>query len=183
MTSAPALAAKLCPDLPAAERARLEAIRYLGVVCTSVLRDRKLSDFYVTNITDPGAPFTGVIEMTALVDPKEFGGRHLLYLPRYVTPDDDFPAQSDDEIHERFVGSLERMYPSFGRDSIVAMKTSRVRYVMPIPTIDYSLKVSDIVTSLPGIFLANSSQIINGTLNVNETVQLADRAAAKVLAA
>jgi hypothetical protein len=32
------------------------------------------------------------------------------------------------------------------------------------------------VTSIPGVYLVNSSQIVNGTLNVNETVQLAERA-------
>ena len=47
-----------------------------------------LSNYYVTNITDE-APFTGVIEMSALVDKKEFGRNALVYLPKYVAPDDE----------------------------------------------------------------------------------------------
>jgi hypothetical protein len=35
-------------------------------------------------------------------------------------------------------------------------------------------------TSLTGLFLVNSSQIVNGTLNVNETLTLADRGFAEI---
>jgi hypothetical protein len=31
-------------------------------------------------------------------------------------------------------------------------------------------------TSIPGLYIVNSAHIINGTLNVNETIQLAERA-------
>ena len=37
-------------------------------------------------------------------------------------------------------------------------------------------------TSLPGVYLVNSAHIVNGTLNVNETLQLAARAVATVSA-
>ena len=37
-------------------------------------------------------------------------------------------------------------------------------------------------TTLPGVYLANSAHIANGTLNVNETVTLAEKAAEMFLA-
>ncbi len=58
------------------------------VTAASPIASRPLGGYYVTNITDDGFPFTGVIEMTALVDPAELGGRHLVYLPRYTAPGD-----------------------------------------------------------------------------------------------
>ncbi|MEM6654572.1 MAG: FAD-dependent oxidoreductase, partial [Planctomycetota bacterium] len=79
---------RLCPGLGADQRQRHRAIEYLGVVCASVVLDEPISSYYVTNITDRGAPFTAVIEMTAMVDPAELGGRRLVYLPRYASPDD-----------------------------------------------------------------------------------------------
>ena len=51
-----------------------------------------------------------------------------------------------------------------------------VRHVFPIPTIGYSNRVPPIQTSVPGVYLVSSAQILNGTLNVNETLQLAARA-------
>lgn len=77
------VAAKISPQLTIAEKQDLESIRYQGIVCASMLTKRSLSDFYVTNITDD-TPFTGIIEMSALVDKKELGGNALIYLPKYV---------------------------------------------------------------------------------------------------
>jgi hypothetical protein len=35
-------------------------------------------------------------------------------------------------------------------------------------------------TSLPNVFIVNSAQIVNGTLNVNETVALANQGARRL---
>jgi hypothetical protein len=48
---------------------------------------------------------------------------------------------------------------------------------MPLPTLGYSKRVPPVDTTVPGLHLVNSAHILNGTLNVNETVQLAERAA------
>ena len=174
-TPAP-IAAKMCTALSNQERNQLANVRYLGIVCASLLMKRPLDGFYVTNITDEGFPFTGVIEMSALVDPKELGGNHLVYLPRYVTEDDPIYDLPDDEIETLFRKGLNRMYPDLEKSDILAFRVSRVRYVMPIPVMGYSETVLPFATTQPGVFLANSSQIVNGTLNVNETVALAERA-------
>ena len=175
-------AATLIPQLTDGKKARLNAIRYQGIVCASVLLKCKLADFYVTNITDP-APFTAVIEMSALVDREEFGGKHLAYLPKYVAADDPIFDESDDSIRTRFLGKLTEMYPHLTDDDVLAFQVSRVRRVFPIPTLNYSRGVPGIATSVPGVFLVNSAQIVNGTLNVNETLKLAAEAVPTLLAA
>ena len=47
--------------------------------------------------------------------------------------------------------------------------------VFPLPTLEYSANVPDVKTSLENVFIVNSAQITNGTLNVNETVLLAEK--------
>ena len=98
------------PGMSMNERAAHTAIPYQGVVCVSLLLRRKLSDFYVTNIIDRSIPFTGVIEMSALVDPVEFGNRALVYLPKYVAPDDPMFDRDDASIVEEFFAALEVMH-------------------------------------------------------------------------
>jgi protoporphyrinogen oxidase len=139
-----------------------------------VLMKKSLSNFYVTNITDK-TPFTGIIEMSALVERSEFGGNALVYLPKYVAPDDELFEKTDAEIEEIFLNALGKMYPHFSRSDVLAFKVSRVRQVFPLPVLNYSETVSPVKTSLENIFIVNSTQITNGTLNVNETVQLAER--------
>jgi protoporphyrinogen oxidase len=176
LTSPAPVTVRLCPDLTADERQRLQDIQYQGIVCASLLLKKPLADYYVTNITESWVPFTAVIEMTALVDPAQLGGNHLVYLPRYVPPDDPTFALSDDELKDRFLDALARMYPHFDRGDLLAFRVSRVRYVLPISTLGYSERLPALVTSLPGVYLVNSTHIVNGTLNVNETIQLAERA-------
>lgn len=168
------IAAKLLPQLTVEEKHKLENIRYLGIVCASVLTKKPISDYYVTNITDE-TPFTGVIELSALVDKKEFGGNSLIYLPKYVEPDHEIFDKTDDEIEEHFLSTLETMYSHFDRKDVVEFKISRVRQVFPLLTLDYSKDVPEAVTSIENVFTVNSAQITNGTLNINETVQLAEK--------
>ncbi len=170
------LAARLCPEMDEGERARLEAIEYQGIVCASVLLKAPLASYYVTNITESWVPFTAVIEMSALVDRAEFGGRSLVYLPRYAAGNDAVFEVTDEALRERFLAALERMYPHFHRDQVECFQVSRVRHVHALSTLGYSERLPPMRLSVPGLFIVNSSHIVNGTLNVNETVGLADRA-------
>jgi protoporphyrinogen oxidase len=120
--------------------------------------------------------------MTALVSPSDLSGRHLAYLPKYVPSDDATFAMSDSDLRKSFVAALQKMYPAFDEKDILAFQVSRVRNVFAIPTLRYSAKLPPIVTSVPGLNVVNSSHIVNGTLNVNETVALAERALPLILA-
>src|SRR5438093_9066031 len=181
VTLAAPLASRLCPGLSSEEHARLQGIQYQGVICASVLLKQPLANFYVTNITDRWVPFTAVIEMSALVDRAQFGGRALVYLPKYVTPDDPTFALSDQQLQEVFLDALERMYPRFRRADVECFRLSRVKYVLAISTLRYPDRLPSQPTSIPGLHLVNSAHMVNGTLNVNETIQLAEKAAARLL--
>jgi protoporphyrinogen oxidase len=174
LTCPSAVAAKIAPQLSREEKLDLENIRYQGIVCASVLMRNSLSKFYVTNITDD-APFTAVIEMSAMVDRKELGGHALVYLPKYVAPDDELFERSDGEIEQMFLAGLKTMYPQFRRDEVIEFKISRVRQVFPLPVLNYSRDLPAMKTSIDGMYVVNSSHVVNGTLNVNETVALAEK--------
>ncbi len=172
---------RLVKDLSAAEIKSHQSIQYQGIVCCSLLLKNPLSSYYVTNITDGNVPFTGVIEMTALVDRAEFGGSNLVYLPYYVPENDPLFEVSNEEIREQSLAGIESMYPQFQREDVLAFRSSRVKQVMPIPTLNYSQQVPGRKTSIPGLFVVNSAQIVNGTLNVNETIGLAETAVREIL--
>jgi protoporphyrinogen oxidase len=163
--------ADLVPQLGVAERERLRGVVYQGIVCASLLLRKPLGPYYVTNITDRWVPFTGVIEMTTLVDKAHFGGNSLVYLPCYLTQDDAYWQRSDEQVREEFVLALEKMYPEFRREDLLACVVSRARRVLAVSTLDYSSKwLPPVRTSVPRVSVINSAQIANGTLNVNETI-------------
>jgi len=180
-TLASQLSVNMAGGLTEAEKMQHRQVQYLGVICPSVLLNRAISPFYVTNITDTWPPFTGVIEMTALVDKNETGNRSLVYLPKYVNPEDELFGKSDGEIREVFLGALFRMYPELKEEDVVFWGVSRARIVFALPTLGYSKKVPGIRTSIPNFYIVNSAQIINGTLNVNETIQVAENKLQEIL--
>lgn len=176
VTSDAPTAARLCPGLDDAERERLNGISYQGIVCPSFVLRSSLSRYYLTYLFDD-LPFTAIVEMSALVDREQLGGHALVFLPKYVEPDDPLFEVGDDEIEARFLDGLRTVHPGVERADVIGVRISRVRRVFPIPTIGYSERVPPINTSVPGLHLVSSAQIVNGTLNVNETVELAERAA------
>lgn len=166
---------RLCPQLSAAEHERFQSIEYLGVICVSMLLRESLSPYYVTNITDNWVPMTGVIEMSTVVEKSEFGGNSLVYLPKYLPATDAGLNESDDVIVDRFKDALKRMHPHFSDDMVLACKVARAKKVMAIPTLGYSQKLPPIRTTLKGFYALNSAHITSGTLNVNESIELAEK--------
>ena len=119
--------------------------------------------------------------MSALVDKKYFNGNSLIYLPKYITPDDKWFEYSDTDIEEIFLKKLCAMYPSLSVTDVLSFKVAKAKYVFALSTINFSQNISPIITSVDGIYIVNSSHIVNGTLNVNETIQLAERALKEIL--
>lgn len=168
------VSSKLCTGLSAIEKQKLNNVEYLGVICVAVLLDKSISDFYVTNITDSWVPFTGVIEMTALVDKKYLGGNALVYLPKYIVEGDPLFNQSDDEVKSYFINNLKKMYPWLTDDSIKFVGVARAKHVITVAKLNYSALLPEVKTSVPNLYIINTSHIKDGTLNVNETVRVAE---------
>jgi len=175
------ISVQIASSLTKEEIEKHKAIRYLGVVCPSVLLKSAISKYYVTNIIDPWPPFTGIIEMTALVDPKYLGNCSLVYLPKYVQPEDELFFRSDVELKDYFLSALFKMYPDLSEKDIVHWNMASARRVFALPILHYSDKLPSVSTSLKGYYIVNSAQIINGTLNVNETVQIAENKLEEIL--
>ena len=181
-TCAAPIATRVCAGLSAAEKQQHESILYQGIVCASLILDRPLGGAYLTYITDETIPFTTVIEMSTLIDRNEIGGRHLVYLPKYLPLDDPLLEARDEEVEAAFVPALLRMFPDLTREEIKAFKVTRTRYVLAVSTLDYSDKLPPMATSQPGLYIVNSAQIVNGSLSVDESVNLANEAAEYLMA-
>ena len=175
------VSSKLCTGLSAIEKQKLNDVEYLGVICVAVLLDKSISDFYVTNITDSWVPFTGVIEMTALVDKKYLGGNALVYLPKYIVDGDPLFNQSDDEVRNYFINNFKKMYPWLTDNSIKFVGVARAKHVITVAKLNYSALLPEVKTSIPNLYIINTSHIKDGTLNVNETVRVAETKLIEIL--
>jgi protoporphyrinogen oxidase len=171
---------QIMPDLPEDFQKRLDSVQYLGVVCMTLVLDRSLSPFYVTNILDRNLPFTGLIEASHVIPPSVLDGKRLVYLPRYLVAGDAVASFSDDEVAKTFIEALKRMFPWFSENEIQNWKINRERYVQPVYSIGYSENLAPIRTPIDNFFMVNTSMILNSTLNNNQVIQLAKEAAQTV---
>jgi len=157
----------------AAYKARLGQVMYLGIICVVLVLKKRLSPFYVTNVTEK-IGFTGVIEMTNLIDPaQETNNRHLVYLPRYTAPDDTLFEATDDAVWQHVWTDLSRMHPDLKEADIEHRFVFRERVVQPVPTLGYSEILPPARTPVAGVYVANTSQILNDTLNNNAMTSIA----------
>lgn len=178
-----AATARICDGLSPDLAAKLDRVEYQGIICASVVLNRPLAGYYLTYITDPDLQFTAVVEMSALTGRDRFDGKSLVYLPRYVTQNDPYWNLDEAEIRARFIAGLTRIYPDLEPDHVEAFEVSRVRNVMAVPTVGYSDIVPPVETNLPGLYIVNSAQITDGTLNIDATLGVVERALPKLFGA
>src|ERR1035437_2267461 len=89
--------------------------------------------------------------------------------------------KDDTELRKIFMDALFKMYPEISENDLVFWGVSKARVVFALPTINYSKNIPGIKTSIDNFYIINSAQIINGTLNVNETIQVAENKLKEIL--
>jgi protoporphyrinogen oxidase len=134
---------------------QLNTSRYLGLVCPALVLDRPLSNYWTLNLTDPSSPFSSIIEMPHPLDPRY----HIIYLPKYTAPDNDWMGVSDSTILDAWLLRLRQIYPMLKPEHIVQQAVSRSRYVDPLHALNAAENLVPVAAPYAGLFLANSSQV------------------------
>ncbi len=151
----------------------LGSTEYLGIICVLLILKRPLSPYYVINLLDKRLPFTGIIEATNIVDPHEVESTHLVYLPKYMTQNDELWDESDTEISRRFFEGVRQVFPDVSESDLLHQAVFRERSVQPLQEVGSLERVVGIRTPVNGMYVANTSMIRNSTLNNNAVVRLA----------
>jgi protoporphyrinogen oxidase len=151
--------AKLVPQLPDDYRRKLLSLDYEAAVVVLLEMDRALSDVYWMNIADPSMPFTAIIEHTNFVAPGNYGGKHYVYLSKYLEPDNPYFTMPEDEVIDSYLPHLRKVNRNFDKSWIENYWVFRERAAQPIITLNYSERIPDHRTPLAGLYLANTRQI------------------------
>ena len=150
-------------------------VEYLGVLCVVVVSKAPILPFYVVNIADERVPFTGIIGMSNVVAPKNTAGRYLTYLPKYLLSTDPALERDADAVRSEFLAGLQRMLPGFDAATIESVHVNRAQRVQPLQVLNYSQLVPRVETAHPDLFVLNTAQFVDATLNNNEVVGTVNR--------
>lgn len=146
-------------------------IRHLSNICIVLELSRSLSSTYWLNVNDPSFPFVAVIEHTNFEPAATYAGRHIVYLSKYLPPEDALYRMSDAEAAEFALAALGRMFPDFDRAWVTNKTVWRADYSQPIVGCHHSSLIPGMRTEVEGLFLATMAQIYPEDRGTNYAVR------------
>ncbi len=160
----------------------LRRINYLGNVCLVFQLSKSLSETYWLNVNDPSFPFVGVIEHTNFESADVYGGRHIVYLSKYLSHTDALYLMSDKEVVDFSLPYLMKMFPAFDTSTIIKCNVWRARWSQPVVEKNYSQLIPDYKSPLEGLYLASMAQIYPEDRGTNYAIREGRSLAKKICA-
>lgn len=167
-------AMKLVPKLPK----KWQKIKFLNCL-TLIIQTEKplLKDIYWLNISDSNFPFISLVEQTNFIPPEKYGGRHLIYLGKYLTEGDPLWSMTKNELIRHYLPYIKKIKPEFLRGWIKKAWLFKDRYAQPVVTPGYDQLKPTIKTPIKNLYLANLAHIYPWDRGVNFAVELGRQAA------
>jgi protoporphyrinogen oxidase len=167
----------MVPPLDAEYERRVTAARWQWALCYVLELKESLSPIYWLNISEPGMPFIAVIEHTNFIDKSHYGGRHMLYVSNYLTPNHPWFSLSEEELDDLYLPGLQRINPRFRRDWIIERKVFKGPNAQPVIRRHYRNDLPDHRTPVAGLYLANMQQIYPEDRGQNYSIRMGDTVA------
>ena len=137
----------------------LRRIHYIGNICLVLELNESLSDTYWLNVNDPSFPFVGVIEHTNFESPKTYGGRHIVYLSKYLPHTDKIYSMNADQFLEYALPFLKKMFPHFKKSLISRYHLWKARWSQPVVEKNYSSLIPMSDSPIQGMHICSMAQI------------------------
>jgi len=150
---------------------QLESISYLGAICLVFVSEQDLGGPYWVNVNEVDAPFLVCIHHTRLVDKALYGSKHVYYLGSYRPHDGSAFRQTDEELVASWWAYLRKIFPSFDARSVVEKHVFRFKHAQHIVDTGFEERIPSYRTPLPGVYLANFSQVFPEDRGTNYAVR------------
>jgi protoporphyrinogen oxidase len=183
-TCSPREMLRLAPDLSPDYAAKLAGLRSMGAVVLILALRQNLTDghYWINLPKGEEFPFMGLVEHTNYIDREHYGGDHLVYCGDYLPPDHPYFDYSKEQLLETYLPGLVKINPDFRLDWIRATWMCTEKYAQPVPALNHSHNVPSLRTSVPGLWMANMSQVYPWDRGSNYAVEMGRRVAREVVA-
>jgi protoporphyrinogen oxidase len=176
------LFAKITPGLPEDYTKRLLSFNGVGAVNLMLILEKNfLNDgYYWLNINESKFPFLAVVEHTNYMNPRYYGGNHIVYVGNYLPHDHPYYKIEDGELFRIFLPFLKKINPKFEKSWVVGVKKFTAPYAQPVIPLNYSKIMPGMATPMPELILANIQQVYPWDRGTNYAVELGEKAARMV---
>jgi protoporphyrinogen oxidase len=174
---------RLTPDLAPEYAAKLAGLRSMGAVVLILALRRRLTDghYWINLPKGEEFPFMGLVEHTNYISAEHYGGDHLVYCGDYLPPDHPYFDYSKERLLETYLPGLVKINPDFRLDWVRASWMFAERYAQPVPTLDHSRSVPPLKTPIPGLWMANMSQVYPWDRGTNYAIEMGRQLAREVV--
>jgi len=117
-----------------------------------------------------------VIEHTNFEPASSYGGRHIVYLSKYLPETAELYRMSDEDVLDFCLVHLRRMFPDFRNEWIIKGHVWRARYSQPIVVRNYSELIPEEETPIAGLHLCSMAQIYPEDRGTNYAIREGRRA-------
>jgi protoporphyrinogen oxidase len=178
-TSSPQMTQEITPELPADYTSQLSELKSMGAAVLILALDRQLTDghYWINLPKGDEMPFMGLVEHTNYVSPEHYGGDHLVYCGDYLPPDHPYFDYTKGQLLDAYLPGLVKINPDFSPDWIRDDWTFTERYAQPVPLLHHSRNIPPLKTPIPGLWMANMSQVYPWDRGTNYAVELGRRVA------
>lgn len=169
---------RLMPELPADEKAKVGAIKNVGVVCVLLKLGRPFTRNFWTNINSPGIEIPGLIEYTNLNPMTEQGSPHIVYAPYYMPQTHPKYRRDFAEFIEETLRYMKMIRPDFGRGDVIAATASRYEFAQTVCSPGFYDALPPMKSKVHGLFMADTSHYYPEDRSISESMRIGARLAA-----
>ena len=182
VTVGPQAALKLLPDLPEGYAGQLRNLRSLGAQTIVLALDRPLTrDAYWINLPKATFPFLALVEHTNYIERERYGGDYLVYLGDYLPETDPHFRMDKEQLLAAYLPYVRHVNPAFNHSWVRKIWLFRERDAQPCTPLGQSRSIPSMRTGLPGLYLANMSQVYPWDRGTNYAVEIGHEVAGALM--
>jgi protoporphyrinogen oxidase len=172
---------RMMPGLPEDERAKVAAIRNVGVVCVLLKLRKPFSRNFWMNINDKRIEIPGLIEYTNL-NPLD-GKASIVYAPYYMPQTHPKYARNPQAFIDETIAYMQLIEPDFSAKDVIASSAHRYEFAQTVCTPGFFDQLPPMQSKVKGLFMADTSHYYPEDRSICESMALGARLAAMAQAA
>ena len=150
-----------------------KSLDYLSAVTLIIEADKPFfqDKTYWLNVNDLSFPFLAVVEQTHFINKKHYGGKHIIYVGKYLHKNHPFYKLDAQALFHHYQKSLEVLSPHFSQ-SVKRVWRFQAPFAQPVVAPNHSRLVPKIKTPLQGFYWASMQHIYPWDRGTNFAVKL-----------
>jgi len=172
---------RLLPGLPADERAKVAAIRNVGVVCVLLKLKHPFTRNFWMNINDPRIEIPGLIEYTNL---NPLDGSAIVYAPYYMPQTHPKYRRDFQTFVDETLGYMKLIRPDFSPETeVIATTASRYEFAQTVCSPGFYAALPPMASKVRGLFMADTSHYYPEDRSISESLRIGAQLASLALGA